>query len=94
LKFTTGCRVSRFPSHPTRKKVEMELGKKFMYKGVGWKRLLQVKLMVRGKILLDLAQVGSLSATDLVVSLKPMGLHSVTCKRSTNQNVTRCDLKM
>jgi hypothetical protein len=33
-----------------------------------------VKLMGRGKILHDPARIERLSATDLVVSLKPMGL--------------------
>jgi hypothetical protein len=30
LKFTTGCKVSKFPSHSTRKKVEIKLGKKLL----------------------------------------------------------------
>jgi hypothetical protein len=74
LKFTTGCRVSKYPSHSTRKKAEMKLVKKLLYKGLGWKRLQQVILMGRGKILHDPARIGRLSPIDLVEPLKPMGL--------------------
>jgi hypothetical protein len=52
----------------------MELGKKILDNRLGWERLLQVKLMGRGKILRDPVRIGRLLATYLVVSLKPMGL--------------------
>jgi hypothetical protein len=76
--------------------VETKLGKKILDKGLGWKRLLQVKLMGRGKILRDPARIGRLLATDLVVSLKPMGLQLSYMQEEVKSRIShsRCKWKV
>jgi hypothetical protein len=74
-KFTIGCRVSKFPSHSPRKKVEMKLGKKTSVQGTWLEKVARSEMMGRGQILHDPARIGRLSAIDPVVSLKTVGLH-------------------